>query len=128
MYLALLPDTDSLAALRHFAPALPTDAHVTVIHSKAHSSAPLPISYWSHALTLETGAIALFGGRNKVLVLKLSINAELQAIRTQTETILRDAGLVWSAEWLFSPHITIGSQLAKMAPPATLRFDRMEWR
>ena len=128
MYLALLPDADSLAALKRFALSLPDDAHVTIIHSKAHSGAPLPVSYWSHALTLETGSIALFGGRNKVLVLKLSINAELLGIRAQTETILRDAGLVWSAEWSFSPHITIGSQRAKLAPPATLRFDRMEWR
>ena len=128
MYLALLPDADSLAALKRFAPALPNDAHVTVIHSKAHSGAPLPIPKWSGALTLKTNGVASFGWKSK-LVLRLNVlNDELIVIRAQTETILRDANLPWSAEWPFSPHITIGSQRAKMPPPATLRFDRMAWR
>lgn len=127
MYLALLPDADSIAALRHFAPTLPSDAHVTIIHSKAPKLA-LPLPTWSGAMTLKTNGVASFGWKPK-LVLRLNVlNNELIAVRTQTETILRDAGLVWSAEWLFSPHITIGSQRAKMAPPTTLRFDRMEWR
>ena len=128
MYLALLPDADSLAALKRFALSLPDDAHVTIIHSKAHSGAPLPIPKWSSALMLKTNGVASFGWKSK-LVLRLNVlNNELIAIRLQAETILRDANLPWSAEWLFSPHVTIGSQRAKMAPPAALRFDRMAWR
>lgn len=127
MYLALLPDADSITALKRFAPALPDDAHVTVIHSKAPKQA-LPLPIWSGALTLKTNGVASFGWKSK-LVLRLNVlNDELIAVRTQAQTILHDASLVWSAEWLFSPHITIGSQRAKLAPPATLRFDRMEWR
>lgn len=125
MYLALLPDADSLAALKRFAPALPADAHVTVIHSNSY---PLPpaIPAWHGALVLETDTIAVFG-RNK-LGLKLKLSADLHRIRAEAEDILRAAGLPWSKQWPFSPHITIGSQRAKTAPPATLRFDRMEWR
>jgi len=144
MYLALIPDADSLAALRRFAPSLPSDAHVTIIHSKAQSSAPLAGPYWSHGMTLKTNGVAVFGGRSKVLVLRLNVlNAELTAnlaadlclsplsvLRTQAETILRDAGLSWSKEWPFSPHVTLGPPIYGLLgeAPATLRFDRMEWR
>jgi 2'-5' RNA ligase len=79
-------------------------------------------------MTLKTNGVASFGWKPK-LVLRLNVlNNELIAIRSQAETILRDANLPWSVEWLFSPHITIGGQRAKTAPPTTLRFDRMEWR
>lgn len=130
MYLALIPDADSLAALRRFAPSLPSDAHVTIIHSKAQSIVPLAVPYWSRAMTLKTNGVAAFGWKSKVLVLRLNVlNDELIALRSQAETILRDAVLPWSKEWLFSPHVTLGKPLTTIGEaPATLRFDRLEWR
>lgn len=137
MYLALIPDADSCAALGRFAPSLPSDAHVTIIHSKADPKARvngvLTVPKWSGSVVLNAGAVAVFGGRSKVLVLKLIISAELCALREQAENILRDAGLPWSAEWPLSPHVTLGGSPIKIAStvgeaPTTLRFDRMEWR
>lgn len=135
MYLALIPDADSLAALRRFAPSLPSDAHVTIIHSRnslevyqAAGTAPLTVPKWSGTLSLRTNGVAPFGGRDKRLALRLFISAELRAIRAQAELILRDAGLPWSAKWPLSPHLTLGDLRAKTAPPDMLRFDRMEWR
>lgn len=125
MYLALLPDADSLAALKRFAPSLPDDAHVTVIHSNSY---PLPpaIPAWHSTLVLETDTVAVFG-RNK-LGLKLKLNENLYRIRSEAEGILHAAGLPWSKQWAYVPHITLGPLRAKMPPPTTLRFDRMEWR
>ena len=139
MYLALLPDAESLAALKRFAPSVSDDAHLTIIHSKANPEAwangvaPLAVPKWSRGMTLKTNGVAIFGWKRKVLVLRLNVlNDELVALRSQAETILRDAGLPWSAEWPFSPHITLdgppiyGRVVGEA--PTTLRFDRMEWR
>jgi hypothetical protein len=125
MYLALLPDADSLAALKRFAPSLPADAHVTIIHSNSY---PLPpaIPNWSGALMLETDAVDMFG-RNKH-GLKFKLNENLYRIRSEAEGILHAVGLSWSKQWAYVPHITLGPLRAKMPPPTTLRFDRMEWR
>ena len=125
MYLALLPDADSLTALKRFAPSLPDDAHVTVIHSNSY---PLPpaIPAWRGALVLEADMVAVFG-RNKH-GLKFKLNEDLYRIRAEAEAILHAAGLPWSKQWAYVPHVTLGPLRAKMPPPATLRFDRMEWR
>ena len=137
MYLALLPDAESLAALRRFVPTLPADAHLTVIHSKANPrpyasglyvAEPLALPTWAGSLTLSTKSVASFGGRNKIPVLTLATTAELRAMREQAEGFLREAGLPWSTGWPFAPHVALGLGRQKDAMPATLRFDRMEWR
>ena len=133
MYLALLPDAESLAALKRFAPSVSDDAHLTIIHSKANPEAwaygicPMPLPTWAGSLTLSTKSVASFGGRNKIPVLTLDLTAELRAMREQAEGILREAGLPWSTGWPFAPHVALGLGLMK-GYPATLRFDRMEWR
>lgn len=126
MYLALLPDADSLAALKRFAPSLSDDAHVTIIHSNSY---PLPpaIPAWSGALVLETEALTHFG-RGRVSVIKLKLSADLRRIRAEAEGILRTAGLPWSKQWPFSPHVTLDRMYNEALRPSTLRFDRMEWR
>ena len=135
MYLALLPDAESLAALKRFAPSVSDVAHLTVIHSKANPETwaygiyPMPLPIWAGSLTLSTKNVASFGGRNKIPVLTLDLTVELRAMREQAEGILREAGLPWSTGWPFAPHITLGLGLMKLTGcPATLRFDRMEWR
>lgn len=135
MYLALLPDEESLAALKRFAPSLPSDAHVTIIHSKHATSGAmrslickdLTVPKWAGSLMLDTGPVRIFGGLRRVFGLRLPLCSELQDIRIQAESILHKTGLRWSREWPFLPHITLGSSPPK-TPPVTLRFDRMEWR
>ncbi len=128
MYLALLPDAESLAALKRFAPSVSDDAHLTIIHSKA-DICPMPLPTWAGSLTLSAKSVARFGGRNKIPVLTLTLTAELRTIREQAEGILREAGLPWSTGWPFAPHVALGLGLMKLTGcPATLRFDRMEWR
>ena len=135
MYLALLPDAESLAALKRFAPSVSDVAHLTIIHSKANPEAwaygiyPMPLPTWAGSLTLCTKSVARFGGRNKIPVLTLDLTPELRAMREQAEGILREAGLPWSTSWGFVPHVALGLGLMKLTGcPATLRFDRMEWR
>ena len=134
MYLALIPDAESLAALKRFAPSVSDGAHLTIIHSKANPEAwaygicPMPLPTWAGSLTLCTKSVARFGGRNKIPVLTLTLTAELRAMREQAEGILREAGLPWSTGWPFAPHVALGLGRQKDAMPATLRFNRMEWR
>jgi len=132
MYLALLPDAESLAALKRFAPSISDDAHLTIIHSKSYRvmyrNAPLALPTWAGSLTLSTKSVASFGGRNKVPVLTLTLTAELRAMREQAEGILREAVLPWSTGWPFVPHVALGLGRQTGAIPTTLRFDRMEWR
>lgn len=134
MYLALLPDAESLAALKRFAPSVSDDAHLTIIHSKANPEAwaygicPMPPT-WAGSLTLSTKSVASFGGRDKIPVLTLDLTAELRAMREQAEGILREAGLPWSTGWPFAPHVALGLGPMKLTGcPTTLRFNRMEWR
>lgn len=138
MYLALIPDEQTTKALRAFAPALPSDAHCTIIHSKAPLPAGLPLPEWPN-LNLrnietipETNGIRLYGGKNKVVVLQLRLCFELTFLRARAEQILTEQrhSIPWSKEWAFSPHVTLGGADAQLVgePPAVLRFDRMEWR
>ena len=128
MYLALLPDAESLAALKRFAPSISNDAHLTIIHSKADTCL-MPLPTWAGSLTLSTKSVARFGGRNKIPVLTLDLTAELRAMREQAEGILREAGLPWSMGWPFAPHVALGlGRIQITEHPATLRFNRMEWR
>lgn len=134
MYLALIPDEQTTKALRAFAPALPYDAHCTIIHSKSLLPAGLPLPQWPNKSlgNVESFAegVALFGGKTKVSVLKLRINFELGFLRRLSEMILCENSVCWSSEWAFSPHITLGGADVQLVgePPALLRFDRMEWR
>lgn len=133
MYLALLPDAESLTALKRFAPSVSDDAHMTIIHSKSYRvmyrNAPLALPTWAGSSTLSTKSVASFGGRNKIPVLTLTLTTELRTMREQAEGILREAGLSWSTGWPFAPHVALGLGLMKLTGcPATLRFDRMEWR
>ena len=134
MYLALIPDEQTTKALRAFAPALPPNAHCTIIHSKAQLPAGLPLPAWPNKSTenVETypEGVAVFGGKFKVSVLKLRVTFELDFLRRFTELLLRENFIPWSAEWAFSPHVTLGGADAQLVgePPALLRFDRMEWR
>ena len=128
MYLALIPDAESLAALQQFVPTLPADAHLTVIHSGAVLR-PMPRPTWPGALTLTVQSVRLFGGRIKKPVLVLDdTDVRIYGIRKQAESILRAAGISWSTGWGFSPHVAIGPGLRSGPMPATIRFDQMEWR
>ena len=135
MYLALIPDEQTTKALRAFALALPSDAHCTIIHSKAPLPAgdlPLPDRLNKGFKNVETYAdgVAIFGSKVKVAVLKLRITFELVGLREQVERICQAHNISWSREWAFSPHVTLGGADARLIaePPAVLRFDRMEWR
>ena len=129
MYLALIPDAESLAALQQFVPTLPADAHLTVVHSSAVLR-PMPYpAAWTGELTIASHGVRLFGGRVKKPVLVLGdTNVLIYGIRKQAESILRAAGLSWSTGWGFAPHIAIGPGLRSGPMPATIRFDQMEWR
>lgn len=136
MYLALIPDEQTLKALRAYAPTLPLDAHCTIIHSKAPLPAGLPLPGYcklngSYACAAPAG-VAVFGGKYKVKVLKLTLNVELAFLRAGAEMLLSEQrhSIPWSKEWAFSPHVTLGGADAHLVgdPPALLRFDRMEWR
>lgn len=136
MYLALIPDEQTTKALRAFAPALPSDAHCTIIHSKAPLPVDLPSPKWPKLngsyVCAAPQDTAVFGGKYKVRVLKLALNVELQYLRAYAEQILTEQrhSIPWSSEWAFSPHVTLGGTNAQLVgePPAVLRFDRMEWR
>lgn len=129
MYLALIPDAESLAAMRRFVPTLPEDAHLTVIHSGATLRAlPYPAA-WTGALTLHVVGVRLFGGRIKKPALVLDdTDVLIYGVRKQAESILRAAGISWSTGWGFSPHVAIGPGLRSGPMPTTVRFDQMEWR
>ena len=129
MYLALIPDAESLAALQQFVPTLPADAHLTVIHSGVVlRSLPYPAA-WTGELTLNAVGVRLFGGRIKKPVLVLDrANIPIRNIRKQAEDILRAAGLPWSTSWPFAPHIAIGVGLRVGPQPEMIRFDQMVWR
>lgn len=126
MYLTLLPDASSLAALKQYAPSIPDAAHLTVIHVPVDFT-DLPTPSWPGSLVLETKAVSVFG-RTKVFGLKLGLSDELRRIREEAERVLCDAGLPWSKQWPLSPHITLGRTRAKCPAPSALRFDRLEWR
>lgn len=136
MYLALIPDEQTLKALRTFAPALPSDAHCTIIHSKAPLPADLPLPDYlkingAYACAAPFG-VAVFGGKHKVKVLKLAMNVELTFLRAGAEMLLSEQrrSIPWSSEWAFSPHVTLGGADTQLVgeQPALLRFDRLEWR
>ena len=128
MYLALIPDAESLAALQQFVPTLPADAHLTVIHSGVVLRS-MPRPTWPGALTLTVQSVRLFGGRIKKPVLVLDrANIPIRNIRKQAEDILRAAGLPWSTSWPFAPHIAIGVGLRVGPQPEMIRFDQMVWR
>ena len=129
MYLALIPDAESLAALQQFVPTLPADAHLTVIHSGVVLRLlPYPAA-WTGELTLNAVGVRLFGGRIKKPVLVLDdTDVRIYGIRKQAESILRAAGISWSTGWGFSPHVAIGPGLRSGPQPETIRFDRMVWR
>ena len=126
MYLALIPDASSLAALKQYAPLISDTAHLTVIHVPVDFT-DLPTPSWPCSLVLETKAVSVFG-RTAVFGLKLGLSDELRRIREEAERILRAAGLPWSKQWPLSPHVTLGRTRAKCHAPSTLRFDRLEWR
>lgn len=137
MYLALIPDEQTTKTLRAFAPALPSDAHCTIIHSKAQPpERGLSLPKWPNLSlrNVETfpEGVAIFGGRVKVAVLKLRIVFELAYLRGSAEQIFLESrpSIPWSSEWAFSPHVTLGGADMQLVgePPAVLRFDRMEWR
>jgi hypothetical protein len=134
MYLALIPDEQTTKALRAFAPALPTDAHCTIIHSKARLPVGMPLPEWSKlngsfVYALSQG-LAVFGGTAKKSVLQLRADYELVSLRERAEKLLTAHHFFWSKEWAFSLHVTLGGADAQLVgePPALLRFDRMEWR
>ena len=136
MYLALIPDEQTTKALRIFAPALPSDVHCTIIHSKAQLPTGLPLPDYRKIngsyVCAAPQSVETFGSKHKVRVLKLAMNVELQYLRAYAEQILTEQrhSIPWSKEWAFSPHVTLGGAGAQLVgePPALLRFDRMEWR
>lgn len=129
MYLALLPDAETLENLRRFAPSLPGDAHLTVIHSKAELTAPPVRPLWFPPLVAESRRVSLFGPARNLIVLELEKCSALEALRFGAERALRSAELPWSAEWPFSPHVTLGKRGDRTVglAPKTLVFGRLEW-
>lgn len=130
MYLALLPDAKSVEYLKWVSPVLPDDVHVTIIHSKQDKPSYLPIYLSNLPLIVPCECFDVFGFKTKAKVLKLRVTPELLFTRQCAEGTLQEKGIRWSADWSFSPHITLGpanGQYKDQFPP-TLRFDHMEWR
>lgn len=147
MYLALRLSLDSEKAIRT---AVPTagELHLTIIHSPEKMpavKAPVPLLVSASAATLSwyksaqtlfpfealTAGLNTFGGKTKVVALRLQSNAVLRELREMAEAVLFDAGISWSKQWLFSPHITLGRGISvELASPlpSVVTFDRMEWR
>jgi len=129
MYLALIPDADTIKVLKAYSPNLPEDVHLTVIHSKVIfdiEKLPLPDSV-KLPITAAVAGAAVFGGKNKVNVLKCHATPLLE-LRAWAERVLLAQQLSWSSEWTFSPHVTVGKQVSSATKWNFLRFSRLEWR
>lgn len=133
MHLALIPDDKTIEALRRFAPQLPSDPHCTIIHAKRKLGAlKLPLPDWAVAGSYFVGANGLhvFGYVKKVRVLILHPSRSFKSLHAGAEGILRDAGIAWSAERPFSPHVTLGSVGDELCgdAPQVFGFSRLKWR
>lgn len=141
MYLALCLSPDSEKAIRT---AVPTagELHLTIIHSPermpdvnsgfvtmaANKTAPVRAAL---PFDVCTDGLNTFGGKTKVVALRLQSNAVLRELREMAEAVLFDASISWSKQWTFSPHITLGRGISvELASPlpSVVTFDRMEWR
>lgn len=147
MYLALRLSLDSEKAIRT---AVPTagELHLTIIHSPEKMpavKAPVPLLVSASAATMakyktaqaalpfiaHTDGFSTFGGKAKVVALKIQPSWWSTLFRETAEAVLFDASLSWSKQWQFSPHITLGRGLSvELASPlpSVVTFDRMEWR
>lgn len=145
MYLALLPTAESERLIRHAAPEA-GELHLTVIHSPERSIDPPAITtdaWWAEkkyrTLTALVGGVGRFGPPHKpVLALPLAFQgfgahdlADLIALRAVAEVALTGAGIPWSKQWQFRPHVSLGpANVVKVVGvlPRELHFDRLEWR
>lgn len=142
MYLALCLSPNSEKAIRTAVPSA-GELHLTIIHSP--EKAPTTVLGYASAATLSwhksaqaalpfdtfTDGLSIFGGKTKVVALRLQSNPFLRELRELAEAVLFDASISWSKQWLFSPHITLGRWISVelTSPlPSVVTFDRMEWR
>lgn len=142
MYLALCLSPNSEKAIRT---AVPTagELHLTIIHSpeKAHAtvlgyaSAATMAKYKTAQAALPfnayTDGFNTFGGKTKVVALRLQPSWWSTLFRETAEAVLFDASISWSKQWQFSPHITLGRGISvELASPlpSVVTFDSMEWR
>lgn len=147
MYLALCLSPNSEKAIRTAVPSA-GELHLTIIHSLERMpavKAPVPLLVNASAATLSwyksaqtlfpfealTAGLNTFGGKTKVVALRLQSNAVLRELRELAEAVLFDANISWSKQWQFSPHITLGRGISvELASPlpSVVTFDSMEWR
>ena len=133
MYLALYPDAVFTAAIRAALSPSPLDSyHLTVIHSLS----VLPASLARGVVALKPFDVPVLGFErmgsplNPVQALRLAATPELREIRAQAEASMRAAGIMWSRQWPFSPHITLLRSRRPIVwqPMKFITFNRMEWR
>lgn len=145
MYLALLLAAESERLIRHAVPAA-GELHLTVIHSPERSIDPPATTtdaWWGEkkyrTLTGLVGGVERFGPPQKpVLALPLAFQgfgahdlADLVALRRVAELALTGAGIPWSKQWQFRPHVSLGpSDVVQVVGvlPREIHFDRLAWR
>jgi len=144
MYLALRLSLDSEKAIRTAVPAA-GELHLTVIYSpkslntferwlwQASTRASLELlraarDLLAHPLNVSVDGL---GGRTKVTALQLVVGGRFEKLRGLAKAVLFDAGIPWSKQWGFSPHVTLGRgplEITSSALPSVVTFNRMEWR
>lgn len=133
MYLALLIASEHAATIHAaLAPPMVDKYHLTVIHS----SSVLPASLARGVVSLKPFNVPVLGIErmgsplNPVQALRLAATPELREIRAQAEASMRAAGIMWSKQWPFSPHITLLRSRRPIVwqPMKFITFNRMEWR
>lgn len=132
MYLALYPDAAHTAAIHNAIASHTLDSHLTVIHSLS----VLPASLARGVVALKPFDVPVLGFErmgsplNPVQALRLAATPELREIRAQAEASMRAAGIMWSRQWPFSPHITLLRSRRPIIwqPMKSITFNRMEWR
>jgi 2'-5' RNA ligase len=133
MYLALYPDAAHTAAIHNAIASHTLDSyHLTVIHSLS----VLPAALARGVVALKPFDVPVLGFErmgsplNPVQALRLAATPELREIRAQAEASMRAAGIMWSRQWPFSPHITLLRSRRPIIwqPMKFITFNRMEWR
>ena len=147
MYLALCLSPNGEKAIRTAVPSA-GELHLTIIHSPEKMpavKAPVPLLVSASAATMakyktaqaalpfnaHTDGFSTFGGKTKVIALRLQPSWWSTLFRETAEAVLFEANISWSKQWTFSPHITLGRGISvELASPlpSVVTFDRMEWR
>lgn len=145
MYLALLLSRESERLIRTAVPSA-GELHMAVIHSPDRSAAPPSSStdaWWKltadRTISAFIGGVERFGPPHKpvsALAMHFGLNLnemfDLITLRGVAECALTSAGIAWSREWAFRPHVSLGPWEVARVPgvplPRVAYFDRLEWR